>query len=101
LTDKERLENVAALGIDGQGNVLIKGEDFHWLMEQAERVQELEKHLKLYDFWYRTAYEQNKRYREALNSVITLWVASTDATDDTWLAHEMSETARKALEGEE
>lgn len=44
--------------------------------------------------------EQNKRYREALNSIITLWIASTDATDDTWLAHEMSETARKALEGE-
>ena len=39
---------------------------FNWLIEQAERVQELENHLKLYDFWYRTAYEQNKRYREAL-----------------------------------
>ena len=44
---------------------------------------------------------QNKRYREALNNIITLWIASTDATDDTWLAHEMSETARKALEKSE
>ena len=44
---------------------------------------------------------QNKRYREALNTIITLWITSTDATDDTWLANEMSETARKALEEEE
>ena len=40
-----------------------------FFIEQAERVQELENHLKLYDFWYRTAYEQNKRYREAINNI--------------------------------
>src|SRR5690554_1463569 len=95
------------VAIDGQGNVLIKGEDFYWLIEQAERVQELELEK---DEWKYTAQcyymtnkelrEQRKRYREALNSIINLWLASTDATDDTWLAHEMSETARQALEGE-
>ena len=59
-----------------------------------------ESHLETKELLKSTV-NQNKRYREALNSVITLWIASTDATDDTWLAHEMSETARKTLEGEE
>src|SRR5690625_957296 len=45
-------------------------EDIQWHIEQAERVQELENHLKLYEFWYRTAYEQNKRYREALELLV-------------------------------
>jgi len=40
-----------------------------FFIEQAERVQELENRLKLYDFWYRTAYEQNKRYRAAINNI--------------------------------
>ncbi len=44
--------------------------------------------------------QQNKRYRDCLNDIIKMWTESTDATDDTWLSHEMSETARKALEGE-
>ena len=76
-----------------------------WLIN---RVEELEEER---DEWKDTAQsyymtnqelrEQNKRYREALNTIITLWIASTDATDDTQLAHEMSETARQALEGEE
>ena len=42
MAEKERLENMVALGVDGQGNVLIKGDDYHWLIEQAEKVQELQ-----------------------------------------------------------
>src|SRR5690625_2613980 len=41
-----------------------------YAIRQAERVQDLENHLKLYEFWYRTAYEQNKRYREALELLV-------------------------------
>ena len=45
--------------------------------------------------------KENKRYREALNSIMTLWKYSEDRTDFEWLAHKMSEEARKELEGEE
>ena len=72
--------------------------DFDLLIK---RVQELEKELTYYKMAtesYLSMEQENKRYHEALNNIITLWIASTDATDDTWLAHEMSETARKALE---
>jgi len=121
MTNKERLEEIKsrvwkehciyAVGDDSSREgyrYILSDEDFHWLMEQAERVQELESELnKQIEIGYKFEGEvydlakENKRYREALNSIITLWIASTDATDDTWLAHEMSETARQALEGTE
>ena len=40
MTDKERLGNLNPTIVDNQGNVTLKGEDFHWLMEQAEQVQD-------------------------------------------------------------
>lgn len=52
MTDKERLENINPIGVDRFGNILLKGDDYHWLMEQAEKVQELQ--------------EENKRYHETL-----------------------------------
>lgn len=89
LKDKKEQLRSATVFINENGNeaVEVSLSVLNKLFEQAERVNELE--------------QQNKRYREALNSIITLWIASTDATDDTWLAHEMSETARKALEGDD
>ena len=41
-------------------------EDKWWLIN---RVEKLENHLKLYEFWYRTAYDQNKRYREVIEDI--------------------------------
>lgn len=35
MTDKERLENMSPIGFDLNGNILLKSEDYHWLMEQA------------------------------------------------------------------
>src|SRR5690554_5921554 len=79
MSDKERLENIVA--VDGQGNVLIKGEDFHWLLEQAKRVELLERENKALNDMLTTLekqditkllnqnvrlIKQNKRYREAL-----------------------------------
>lgn len=124
MTDKERLEEIkkilkftlSFLNRKSGNTQLI--EDIIWLIEQAERVEELE--LEINDWraevqkwqqFYEESEEshletkellksivnQNKRYREALNTIIKLWIASTDATDDTWLAHEMNETTRKAL----
>ena len=46
MNDKERLENMSPLGFDLNGNILLKSEDYHWLMEQAERVEELEEGVK-------------------------------------------------------
>ena len=54
----------------------INTEDYEWLIEQAERVQELENHIDhLYDNNvhlkgdYRLQ-EQNKRYREAIEKAL-------------------------------
>jgi hypothetical protein len=41
MSDKERLENMSPVGFDLDGNVLLKGEDYHWLIEQAEHRQKL------------------------------------------------------------
>ena len=69
-----------------------------WLIGQAERVQELERQLKVSNSVHaddrkllnrRT--KQNKRYREALEEVLKNDVS-------TWGFHQI---ARKALEGEE
>ena len=95
MTDKERLGNLNPTIVDNQGNVTLKGEDFHWLMEQDEQVQELE--------------QQNKRYREALKFYadrenykpnpnhydldIDEYISTIDSDNGA--------TARKALEGEE
>ena len=76
MTDKERLENMSPIGFDLNGNVLLKGDDYHWLMEQAERVQELESKLnKQIEIGYKFEGEvydlakENKRYREAINNI--------------------------------
>ena len=107
MTDKERLEDIKERFAKYQTDYNLNGEDVEWLIQQAERVQELESELnKQIEIGYKFEGEvyglakENKRYRKALNTIITSWIASTDATDDTWLAHEMSETARKALEVE-
>lgn len=79
---KERLEEIpynVGYSLNDNENVLIKEDDYKWLYEQAERVQELEKkndRLKQEaDFWrvedremMRLSHE-NKRYREALEEI--------------------------------
>jgi hypothetical protein len=41
-TITERLENMNPIGVDQDGNLLVKLEDWFWLREQVERVHELE-----------------------------------------------------------
>src|SRR5690625_3465170 len=91
---KERLEEIEKsfnFWVNEDESIGILPEDIEWIIQQAKlgisqqeqfhdyktenlslqkRVQELENHLKLYEFWYRTAYEQNKRYREALELLV-------------------------------
>src|SRR5690606_9937569 len=52
MTDKERLEGIIQMQYDGYTIWDMSEDDLVWLIEQAERVQELE--------------QQNKRYKQAL-----------------------------------
>ena len=56
MTDKERLERIIQMQYDGYTIWDMSEDDLVWLIEQAERVQELEK--------------QNKRYRKAIKECI-------------------------------
>ena len=68
--------------------------------KQAERAQGLEEIIYQDErqAMLEGLYEENKRYREALEEINQLWERSTDATDDTNLAWKMSCEAHKALE---
>src|SRR5690554_1532898 len=64
---------MSPIGFDLDGNVLLKGEDYHWLMEQEEGNEELELEKDGWKYTAQSYYmkiqelrEQNKRYREAL-----------------------------------
>lgn len=54
------------IGVDIDGNVLISGKDWRWLIGRAERVQELETYVDTSTYIQRKLRKQNKRYREAL-----------------------------------
>ena len=67
----------------------INDKAFYWLIEQAERVQELESKLnKQIEIGYKFEGEvydlakQNKRYREALNSIIAMLFRTSDEVYD-------------------
>src|SRR5690625_3176414 len=77
--------------------VTIQKSDYEHLKEQAERVQELENHLKLYEFWYRQAYEQNKRYREVIEEAREYANSPKILTNTAGIEKILT----KALEGEE
>lgn len=52
MANKERMENINPIGFYLNGGVLLMLEDYYWLVDQAERVEELERKIE--------------RYREAL-----------------------------------
>ena len=91
MTNKEWLKNITPKDLDLSGNVLLMldgsvlmlFEDYHWLIKQAKRVQELE--------------QQNKRYNEALEAI-----AYFDDKEEGEAATRIDAKyiARKALEGE-
>lgn len=110
MTDKERLEEIKsrvwrerctyAVGDDSSREgyrYILSDEDYHWLLEQAERAQELE--------------QQNKRYREALefyadekswmNRKVTILMDGepTDVEDCPAIFDDGGNIARQALEG--
>lgn len=116
--NEKRLEEIEAkystLTVSSEKNgteyTEVDVEDLVFLIQngfkQAERVEDLEDKLARIRFVNSFYDKINIRYRKALNNIVKLWItstwiASTDATDDMRLAHKMSETARKALEGED
>jgi hypothetical protein len=66
MIDKERLENMSPIGFDLNGDVLLKSEDYHWLMEQAERVEELETQLSINTNNMKHLQNKIERYKQAL-----------------------------------
>ena len=111
MSDKERLEEIKTWlnrGFD------LTEEDIEWLIEQAERVQELESELnKQIEIGYKFEGEvydlakENKRYREALEFYADRENYEPEHYDpDThdyisMIDRDKGTTARKALEGEE
>lgn len=104
MSDKERLENMSPIGFDLNGDVLLKSEDYHWLMEQAERVEELEKKLSINTNNMKQLQKQNVRYKQAL--VFYAHKKNYDIKHLSEDEHEIpvfkdyGEKARNALEGE-
>lgn len=87
LTDKERLENLSPTGYTLEGDLLIKGEDYHWLMEQAEKAQELEKEKK---YWI----QRHKNLEKAVEALKEIALYEGDFYGD-----EMAQIAKEGLKG--
>ena len=95
MTGKERLERIIQMQYDGYTIWDMSEDDLVWLIEQAGRVQELERKIE--------------RYREALEFYANeetyemKFVANTDEIGVPLTVIELDEgkKARKALEGEE
>ena len=135
MTDKERLEEIKSrvlrerctytVGDDSSREgyrYILSDEDYRWLKEQAERVEELEKDLdewrneaikvfkrfEEYQERYLETKELNKRYREALEfyaneeTYVAKFATDTDEIFDPFTLIELDEgkKARKALEGD-
>ncbi|WP_368652399.1 hypothetical protein AB4Y30_11610 [Ornithinibacillus sp. 4-3] len=87
MTDKERLEEIEEIeeevgngfaieDLDLNTMTVVNRKHFNWLIQQAERVQELKhdkEHLELIkdrqEEEYRNLHEQNKRYREVIEQL--------------------------------
>lgn len=82
MTDEKRLENIKPVG------VVIKGEDWRWFTEQAQKNITCQEVVELQGDALKGILEQNKRYREALEEVLKSNIS-------TWGFHRI---ARKALE---
>jgi hypothetical protein len=71
--------------------------DIDWLIQQAERVKELENLNKLADDTIQIAKQENKRYKQALEEIEK---ANYWDYGEGYMHQELQEIARKALKGE-
>lgn len=102
MTDKERLEEIKEAyrwTIDNSLVPRLSDSDTEWLIQQAERVQDLKIMLKVLG-------EQNQRYKQALEFYAERdnyqWEVSYRPQQeiDCMVIDDSGHTARKALEGE-
>lgn len=82
-------------------NHALSSFEVQWLIEQAERAEKMEDHLRRWEageFMASDHYQQNKRYREAIELILA-WVLESDVEMDIRLQkiHVISD---KAMEGE-
>src|SRR5690554_6544296 len=87
--NKERLEAIRHYYREMESFDRGTKSDINWLIEQAERVQELESKLnRQIEIGYKFEGEvydlakENKRYREALNSIIAMLFRTSDEVYD-------------------
>ena len=97
ISDKERLEEIKEQVKYLQGDFLR--DDLGWLIEQAERVDELERKVRVDSELFDKQVQQNKRYREALKEIATRKM-STFLTVRDMNVH-FIKTAERALEGDD
>lgn len=96
--NKERLEDIKVRF--SKASIFADTKDIQWLIEQAERVEELETELQKDVIKEWGLMEQNKHYREALESIAdeTYLFANPDYKQE---FEALMEIARKALEESE
>ena len=107
MTGKERLERIIQMQYDGYTIWDMSEDDLVWLIEQAERVQELEEEKERYQSGRNIAVKtkirmdnlekQNKRYREAIERALD----ESSWGDEGNALYRMIGILTKALEGEE
>lgn len=97
VSDKERLEEIKERVKYLQGDFLR--DDLGWLIEQVERVEQLEENAQDLREALGRRQEQNKRYREALKEIATRKM-STFLTVRDMNVH-FIKTAERALEGDD
>lgn len=107
MTDKERLEEIKEKYMEHEYDFNLIKNDINWLIEQAERVQEVEEER---DEWKDTAQsyymtnqelrEQNKRYKRALEEISNAdW--NSEGLDAERELDKVTDVAFKALESDE
>ena len=112
MTDKERLEQIKNKKFFDVGyGDLLNLEDVNWLIEQAERVHELEEIIEDYKTVNKESYDrrkklrkQNKRYREAIKetkNIIEEAIVSLDNNEKVQGLEWAVKRVDEALEDEE
>ena len=87
MTDKERLERIIQMQYDGYTIWDMAEDDLVWLVEQAGRVQELERKIE--------------RYRKALEEIRDIGILGKVISTGEIIRSDEANLAEEALEGEE
>jgi hypothetical protein len=104
-TNEEKLENLSPIGYDKDGNILLKGEDYHFLLEQAESAQMWREryadHMGVKEDKIEDLDNENARLRKALQyyaeTDYEVHVGYDDSIDLPEICFEKGEKARQAL----